>query len=126
MHNLNDNIAVLRQVSACGAQISMDDFGTGYSSLSSLKLFPVQTLKIDRSFVRDLADDRDDANIVRSIVAMAHSLGLRIIAEGVENEAQLGYLRELGCDEYQGYLFSRPVAPAEFQGLFAGRAKGSA
>lgn len=82
MHNLNANIAVLRQVSACGAQISMDDFGTGYSSLSSLKLFPVQTLKIDRSFVRDLVDDQDDANIVRSIVAMAHSLGLRIIAEG--------------------------------------------
>ncbi|BAZ93075.1 signal transduction protein [Thiohalobacter thiocyanaticus] len=126
MHNLNANIAVLRQVSACGAQISMDDFGTGYSSLSSLKLFPVQTLKIDRSFVRDLVDDQDDANIVRSIVAMAHSLGLRIIAEGVENEDQLGYLRELGCDEYQGYLFSRPVTAAEFQTLFAGRAEGSA
>lgn len=125
MHNLNENIAVLRRVSACGAQISMDDFGTGYSSLSSLKLFPVQTLKIDRSFVRDLVDDQDDANIVRSIVAMAHSLGLRIIAEGVESEAQLGYLRELGCDEYQGYLFSRPMAAEAFQALFADRAKGA-
>ena len=125
MHNLNENIAVLRRVSACGAQISMDDFGTGYSSLSSLKLFPVQTLKIDRSFVRDLVDDQDDANIVRSIVAMAHSLGLRIIAEGVESEAQLGYLRELGCDEYQGYLFSRPMAAEAFHALFADRAKGA-
>lgn len=123
MHNLDENIAVLRRVSACGVQISMDDFGTGYSSLSSLKLFPVQTLKIDRSFVDDVVVERDDANIVRSIVAMGHSLGLKIIAEGVETPDQLDYLRALGCDEYQGYLYSKPLPAAEFRALLATQAE---
>lgn len=121
MHNLHENIAILRQVAACGAQISMDDFGTGYSSLSSLKLFPIETLKIDRSFVRDVVEDKDDAEIVRSIVAMAHSLGLRIVAEGVETRAQLEFLAEIGCEEYQGYLFSKPVSNREFEALFRRR-----
>lgn len=117
MHNLEENIAILNQVRGCGAQISMDDFGTGYSSLASLKKFPIQTLKIDRGFVLDVVDDKDDAEIVRAVVAMAHSLNLRVIAEGVESGQQLAFLRELGCDEYQGYLFSKPVPPDEFQML---------
>ncbi|HEY9199495.1 MAG TPA: EAL domain-containing protein [Gammaproteobacteria bacterium] len=119
MHDLEENIAILRQVRGCGAQISMDDFGTGYSSLSSLKKFPIQTLKIDQSFVRDVVSDKDDAEIVKAIIAMAHSLKLRVIAEGVEDEAQLAFLRALHCEEYQGYLFSRPVPPQTFQSLFA-------
>lgn len=118
MHNLNENIAVLRQLADCGAQISMDDFGTGYSSLSSLKLFPIHKLKIDRSFVRDVVDDGDDAEIVRSIVAMAHSLRLQINAEGVETRAQLEFLQKMGCDEYQGFLFSKPIPAGDFEALF--------
>jgi diguanylate cyclase (GGDEF)-like protein/PAS domain S-box-containing protein len=93
-----------------GVELSIDDFGTGYSSLAYLKRFPVQRLKIDRAFVRDLGRDADSVAIVRSIVALGHGLHMRIVAEGVETEAQLALLRELGCDEYQGYLFSRPVA----------------
>lgn len=93
-----------------GVELSIDDFGTGYSSLAYLKRFPVQRLKIDRAFVRDLGRDTDSAAIVRSIVALGHGLNMRIVAEGVETGGQLALLRELGCDEYQGYLFSRPLA----------------
>jgi diguanylate cyclase (GGDEF)-like protein/PAS domain S-box-containing protein len=92
-----------------GVELSIDDFGTGYSSLSYLKRFPVQRLKIDRAFVRDLGRDADSAAIVRSVVALGHGLSMRIVAEGVETEAQLDILRSLGCDEYQGFLFARPM-----------------
>jgi EAL domain-containing protein (putative c-di-GMP-specific phosphodiesterase class I) len=95
-----------------GVELSIDDFGTGYSSLAYLKRFPVQCLKIDRAFVRDLGRDADSAAIVRSIVALGHGLQMRIIAEGVETDIQLAMLRELGCDECQGYLFARPVDAA--------------
>lgn len=95
-----------------GIQLALDDFGTGYSSLSRLKAFPLDKLKVDQSFVRDLTKDPDDATIVRTIIAMGHALSVRVIAEGVETPAQLEQLRLMGCDEYQGYLYSRP-APAE-------------
>jgi diguanylate cyclase (GGDEF)-like protein/PAS domain S-box-containing protein len=105
-----------------GVELSIDDFGTGYSSLAYLKRFPVQCLKIDRAFIRDLGRDADSAAIVRSIVALGHGLQMRIVAEGVETETQLEMLRELGCDEYQGYLFARPVDAAAVPALLAAQA----
>lgn len=115
MHNPAEAACVLEQLHAQGIHISVDDFGTGYSSLGYLKQFRLDTLKIDRSFVRDLSSDADDAAIVRSVIALAHSLRLEVIAEGVETKEQLEYLRELGCDQYQGYLRSRPLPADEFE-----------
>jgi len=111
-------IALLRQVHQLGVQLSVDDFGTGYSSLAYLKRFPVQKLKIDQSFMQDLTVDRDDAGIVTAVVAMAKSLGLKVVAEGVETAEQLAFLAKLECDEYQGYYFSRPVPASELTRLF--------
>jgi diguanylate cyclase (GGDEF)-like protein/PAS domain S-box-containing protein len=106
-----------------GVELSIDDFGTGYSSLAYLKRFPVQRLKIDRAFVRDLGRDADSAAIVRSVVALGHGLQMRIVAEGVETESQLEILRTLGCDEFQGFLFARPMEAAAVPALL--RASGS-
>lgn len=117
IQNLEDTIEKMHQLIALGASFAMDDFGTGYSSLTLLKRLPVDTLKIDQSFVRDAIQDPNDAEIIRAIAAMAHSLGLTVVAEGVEQLAQLTYLQTLDCHLYQGYLHSRPVPLAQFREL---------
>lgn len=109
-----DNIAALQQL---GVGLAVDDFGTGYSSLAYLKRFPIHSLKIDRSFICELDEQPRDAAIVRAIVAMAHSMNLRVVAEGVEQESQLAFLRNQGCDEAQGYLISKPVSAEVFTRL---------
>ncbi len=107
-------LATVKTLKSLGVQLSIDDFGTGYSSLSYLKRFNVDKLKIDQSFVRDIAHDPNDAAIVNAIVQMAHSLNLRTIAEGVEEEQMLHHLRAYNCDEAQGYYFARPMPAADF------------
>jgi diguanylate cyclase (GGDEF)-like protein/PAS domain S-box-containing protein len=119
MSNAEDTITVLRNLKALGIKISIDDFGTGYSSLAYLKRFPIDKLKIDIAFVREVTSNPDDAAIVLAIINMAHSLKLQVIAEGVERDAQLAYLRRHGCDEMQGYYFSKPVPEAEFELMLA-------
>jgi EAL domain-containing protein (putative c-di-GMP-specific phosphodiesterase class I) len=114
MSHANSTVVLLQKLHHLGVGLSIDDFGTGYSSLAYLKRFPVQSIKIDQSFVRDLTTDADDAAIVAAVVAMAKSLKLKLIAEGVETKEQLDYLTTLHCDEYQGYYFSRPVPAATF------------
>jgi EAL domain-containing protein (putative c-di-GMP-specific phosphodiesterase class I) len=102
-------IATFHQLHELGVKLAIDDFGTGYSSLSYLKRFPVDYVKIDQAFIRGLGEGTEDAAITRAIIAMAHSLELKVVAEGVENEAQLNFLKAHECDEVQGYLISRPV-----------------
>jgi EAL domain-containing protein (putative c-di-GMP-specific phosphodiesterase class I) len=108
-------VATMDQLHALGVRMSMDDFGTGYSSLSQLKRFQIFKLKIDQSFVRDLGNDPNDRAIVSAIIRMAHALGMRTTAEGVETEDQLAFLRAQGCDEAQGYYFSPPLPTAGMQ-----------
>lgn len=102
----------LSRLKRTGVRLAIDDFGTGYSSLAYLSRFPIDTVKIDRSFIRYLPDSMSDAQITGAIIGLGHQMALEVVAEGVENEAQLDFLRREGCDEVQGYYFSRPI-PAE-------------
>jgi diguanylate cyclase (GGDEF)-like protein/PAS domain S-box-containing protein len=113
MSDVDHVAALLADIHALGVSLSVDDFGTGYSSLSYLKRFPIDELKVDRAFVRDLVRDADDEAIVRATIALAHGLGMRVVAEGVESEEQLSRLSAQGCDVVQGYLFSRPLSAAD-------------
>jgi len=121
MNDIEHAVCILRDLKSIGVHLSIDDFGTGYSSLSYLKRFPIDLLKIDQSFVRDISIDPDDEAIVLSIISLAHSLRLKVIAEGVETEAQLAYLKRHGCDYMQGYHFSRPLPAPEFEQLLRQR-----
>ncbi|MYM89307.1 EAL domain-containing protein [Rugamonas sp. FT82W] len=117
MRDLQQAVAKMGELRAMGVSLSIDDFGTGYSSLSALKSFPISTLKIDKSFVRDLGVSEGDQAVASSIIDLAHRLHLRVIAEGVETEQQCAFLRQNGCDEMQGYLFSRPLPPEQLRRL---------
>lgn len=119
MSDAKEAIDTLHQLKRLGVQLSVDDFGTGYSSLAYLKRFPLDELKIDREFIRDATSDADDASIVLTIITLAHSLNLRVVAEGVETEGQLNFLRTQGCDAIQGYYFSRPMPVAVCTGMLA-------
>jgi EAL domain-containing protein (putative c-di-GMP-specific phosphodiesterase class I) len=110
MRDVPRAIRVLDAIRSRGIRIAIDDFGTGYSSMSLMKQFPIDTIKIDRSFVRDLPDDTEDRAIAQAIISMGQALGMTIVAEGVETVAQETFLRAHGCDEMQGFLFSRPLA----------------
>jgi EAL domain-containing protein (putative c-di-GMP-specific phosphodiesterase class I) len=120
--NINDTIDKMQALKRMGIELSIDDFGTGYSSLAYLKRLPLDTIKIDQSFVRDIQTDDSDAAIVETIIAMAHHLGLRVIAEGVETDFEFDFLNQRSCAGYQGYYFSRPIPEAEFTEILASKA----
>lgn len=117
MKNETSAVTILHQLKEAGIKISIDDFGTGYSSLSHLKKLPLDVLKIDKSFVQDMTVSPDDASLVMTIITLAHNLGLKVIAEGVETEEQLRFLHLLRCDEWQGFLYSKPVPADQFEEL---------
>lgn len=121
--NINDIITKMNQLNAMKIRFSLDDFGTGYSSLQYLKKLPLSQLKIDQSFIRDFTSDSSDRTIILTIIAMARALNLEIIAEGVETDAQLAFLRNYGCDHYQGYYFSKPLPIDEFEIMLADNAQ---
>lgn len=119
IRNVEDTVNKMQRLKRLGIGFAMDDFGTGYSSLTQLKRLPVDVLKIDQSFVRDVPLNGNDSEIIRAIIAMANSLGLQTIAEGVERSEQLDFLRGENCQLYQGYLFSQPLPLAEFREVLA-------
>ena len=114
MSDAEGSVRILEHLSQMGVLVSVDDFGTGYSSMSYLRRFPVDILKIDRTFINEIVSRPDDASIVSAIVSLAHSLRLKVVAEGVETREQLDFLKTLGCDQYQGYYFSPAVPPQQF------------
>lgn len=118
MENAEANIEILREIRAMGVKLSIDDFGTGYSSLSYLNSFPLDELKIDRSFVMEIKEEGDQSTLIATIIAMAHGLGLTVVAEGVETPSQLGFLRSQGCDEFQGFIVSKAVPPKQYAARF--------
>lgn len=115
MNNVPYILDTMQKLKLLGVRISIDDFGTGYSSLSYLKRFRVHTLKIDQSFIRDVTSDEDNAAIVTALIAMSHRLKIKSLAEGVETQDQLEFLISQGCDEIQGYVFSKPMPASEFE-----------
>jgi EAL domain-containing protein (putative c-di-GMP-specific phosphodiesterase class I) len=121
LHNREATLAVLHQLRALGVRIAMDDFGTGYSSLTYLQCFPFDKIKIDRSFVKDITENKGSLNIVRAVAALANGMGMTATAEGVETREQLDKITAEGCTEMQGDLFSRPLPAAEIERLFLSR-----
>ncbi|OGW79766.1 MAG: hypothetical protein A3G33_01830 [Omnitrophica bacterium RIFCSPLOWO2_12_FULL_44_17] len=124
MQNLEETTQILQKLSDLGVKISIDDFGTGYSSLSHLRKFPINSLKIDQSFVRDIPVNLEDTAIVKAIISMAHSLNLEVVAESVETEAQLDFLRTENCDKMQGFLYSKPISADKFTELLISEKNG--
>ncbi len=118
MQDVEETIATLWKLKKMGLKLSMDDFGTGYSSMSYLKRFPLDTLKIDRSFIKDIMTEPNDAAITKATIGLAKGLELTTIAEGIETEEQLTFLRKQGCDQIQGYFISRPVPAEKVEQLF--------
>lgn len=125
MEDVERTVRLLDQLYATGLHLAIDDFGTGYSSLSALQQFPISTLKIDQSFIRHVATDRDEATIVTTIIQMAHSLGMDVVAEGVETEEQLDFLRGAGCDQVQGMLFGEPFEAGDYAALLQHQLEGT-
>jgi len=121
MRSAEETVDTLKMLKAMGARIAADDFGTGYSSLSYLRRFPIDTLKLDQSFIHEVVSDRGTAAIVAAVIGMAHGLGLEVIAEGVETPEQRTLLFQEGCHIMQGYLFGRPVPAVEFEQLLINR-----
>ena len=117
MTNPDESVEVLSQLRKMGVTVAIDDFGTGYSSLSYLRRFPIDKLKIDRSFITNIMTSADDAAIVQAIISLAHSLRLTVVAEGVESAEQVAFLQKQGCDQYQGHYFSRPLDTVAFAEL---------
>jgi EAL domain-containing protein (putative c-di-GMP-specific phosphodiesterase class I) len=118
MENQDKVITILNSLREQGVKLAIDDFGTGYSSLACLKCFPVNALKIDKSFIDDIPELKDDMEITATIIAMGKILGFKVLAEGVETQAQLNFLKEKGCDVYQGYIKSKPLPANEFLALW--------
>jgi EAL domain-containing protein (putative c-di-GMP-specific phosphodiesterase class I) len=121
MDNVEGTIAVLRDLKAMGVRLAIDDLGTGYSSLAHLKRFPFDTLKIDRSSIKNTPGDAGNAALTTAIIGIAHSLNLSVVAEGVELQSQFDFLEERGCDVIQGYLVSRPIPPENIPEFIGGR-----
>jgi EAL domain-containing protein (putative c-di-GMP-specific phosphodiesterase class I) len=126
MHDVDKAVSTLKAFKEMGVRIAIDDFGTGYSSLSNLMQFPVDTIKIDGSFIRDLSGQPENRGIAEAIIAMGRTLSLTVIAEGVETKAQVEFLRERACDEFQGFYFSKAVPAGKFAELLEAQMKAAA
>jgi EAL domain-containing protein (putative c-di-GMP-specific phosphodiesterase class I) len=117
IHDIDETLRILTELKAMGVKIAIDDFGTGYSSLSTLQQFPVDTIKIDRSFIRNLAARGEDSSLTAAIIAMGKTLSLTVVAQGVETKEQAEFLREHACDEFQGFYFNKPLSARQFTEL---------